>query len=68
MAKEERTVGIGDRYRARHKFGRVWEVDAVYLDGVQRPHARMHAVETPSEERTIAVSVLLDRKHYLPVD
>ncbi|HET8726628.1 MAG TPA: hypothetical protein VFO41_03865 [Alphaproteobacteria bacterium] len=68
MARVKKNIGIGERYRALHPFGRVWEVDDIYMDGLHRAHAQMHAVEMPSEHRTIAVDVLLDRTRYAPVE
>lgn len=68
MAKIKKSISIGERFRARHNLGRIWQVDDVYADGLRRAHARLHAVETPCEHRTIAVNVLLDRIHYQPIE
>ena len=68
MARAKKSVGIGEWYRACHNLGRVWEVDAVYTEGVLHPHAHLHAVEAPSEHRTIAISVLLDRERFEPIE
>jgi hypothetical protein len=65
MAK--RVVEIGQRYRALHNHGRIWEVEELIPADRLHPHARLRAVEDRTEARTIACAVLLDSHRYTPV-
>lgn len=57
-----RTTAVqpGQRFRNLKAFGRVWEVETVYVDNQKIAHARLRAVNDPKELRTLACSVLMD--------
>lgn len=58
MAKQ--VVQPGQRYRARKAWAYVWVVESVSADSSTVPHARLHALDDPTERRTFSCSVLLD--------
>jgi len=63
-ARAARTVRAGQRFRARKRWGHVWEVDAVVADIEGLPHAKLRAIDDRHERRTASCSVLLDRREY----
>jgi hypothetical protein len=67
MARPRYYVRVGQRFRALHKLGRVWEVDGLVEGGAGPAHARLHAVDDRTEVRTIACDVLLDRARFQPL-
>jgi len=64
MARTERTVQAGQRFRARKRWGHVWEVDAVVADIEGLPHAKLRALDDRHERRTVSCAALLDRREY----
>jgi hypothetical protein len=68
-----RSVKPGRRYRTLRESGAptsiVWQVVEVYAFGPDGPeHARLRRLDDPTETRTLATSVVLDRVRFLPED
>ena len=63
----KRVVEVGQRFRSANVLARTWEVEAVMSQGLPAPHVRIRDVKDRTVCRTIAVSVLHDRGHFIPV-
>lgn len=59
----EQDVTIGQRFQKVDGTGLVFEV-ADIVSARNLPHARLRRVDSPTEVRIIALSILLDKHHY----
>ncbi|MFQ6018466.1 MAG: hypothetical protein ACE5KF_09750 [Kiloniellaceae bacterium] len=61
-----RIISLGQRYRDREVWWLEWEVLRVYQGPLKVSHAVLANVACPTETKTIACSILLDRRRYRP--
>ncbi len=63
-------VRVGQKYKkvnGRWNPPPVWEVNLIYPDDVGIAHIGLMNIANPQDKKTVSISALLDKKHFLLV-
>lgn len=62
------SLQTGERFQELHKSARQWEVESFFTDSRAVRHACLRDTMDPSRRITLAVSALLDRSRFRPLE
>jgi hypothetical protein len=65
--RRQQAIDIGQRFCKAEAVNIVWQVSSVFQGADGKPYAQLVRADDVSMRKTVAVSALVQRTHYLPI-